>query len=101
MTRYKTPAALRHDAHTLAEDARGLLEATAELKDEKVAQARKRLNDALAAGKEAFARAQEKAGEGAQAVDEAIRRNPYQSMAIAFGAGALVALLLARRSKGD
>ncbi len=36
---------------------------------------------------------------GAKCTDEAIRENPYQSMAIAAGVGLLVGVLLGRRSK--
>ncbi len=97
MTRYETPDAVRHDARTLVKDARALIEATSELTDEKVAEARERLADALAAGKLTYARAQEKAVQGAQAVDQAIRANPYQSLAIGFGLGALVGFVMARR----
>jgi ElaB/YqjD/DUF883 family membrane-anchored ribosome-binding protein len=97
MTRYETPNALRHDAQTLAEDARALLDATAEITDEKVAEARQRLTEALADGKQTIARLREKAGQGIQAADQTIRSNPYQSIAIAFGVGALVGFLLRRR----
>jgi ElaB/YqjD/DUF883 family membrane-anchored ribosome-binding protein len=97
MTRYETPNALRNDARTLADDARALLDATAEVTDQKVAEARQRLNEALASGKQAVVRAQEKACQGAQAADEAIRGHPYQSIAIAFGVGALIGLLMTRR----
>jgi ElaB/YqjD/DUF883 family membrane-anchored ribosome-binding protein len=97
MSRYETPTALRHDARTLAEDARALLEATAEITDEKIAEARARLADALATGKEAYARVQDKAAQGAQALDRTIRSNPYQSLAVAFGLGAVVGFLITRR----
>jgi ElaB/YqjD/DUF883 family membrane-anchored ribosome-binding protein len=97
MTRYETPNALRHDARKLAEDARALLEATAEVTDEKVAEARQRLTEALADGKQAYTRMREKAGQGVQAADQAIRGNPYQSLAIAFGVGALFGYLVTRR----
>lgn len=36
---------------------------------------------------------------GARRTDEAIRENPYQSLAIAAAAGLVVGLLLARRSR--
>ena len=36
---------------------------------------------------------------GAKCTDEAIRENPYQSLAIAGGVGLLVGLLLARRGQ--
>lgn len=98
MSHYKTPEALRHDARTVAEDARALMEATAEFTDEKVAKARKRLADALEQGRGIYAGLQEKAVDGAKAVDECVREHPYQSIAIAFGVGALLGVLLSRRN---
>ncbi len=97
MTRYETPNAIRNDARTLADDARALLEATSEITDEKVAEARERLNEALAAGKQGFARLQERVSESAKAADQTIRSNPYQSLAVAFGIGALLGYLVSRR----
>jgi len=97
MSRYETPDALRHDARTLAEDARALLDATAEVTDEKVAAARERLNEALASGGQAVTRLQKKASQGAQAADQAIRSHPYQAIAIVFGVGALLGYLITRR----
>jgi ElaB/YqjD/DUF883 family membrane-anchored ribosome-binding protein len=97
MTRYETPNALRHDARTLANDARALVEATAEITDEKIAQARQRLTTALQSGKETCARLQERASQGVQAADQAVRSHPYQTMAIAFGAGTVIGFLLSRR----
>lgn len=97
MDRYETPNALRHDARTLAEDARALLDATADLTDQKIAEARQRLLEALESGKQTYARLTDKAVQGAQAVDQTIRANPYQSLAIAFGVGALVSYLVSRR----
>jgi ElaB/YqjD/DUF883 family membrane-anchored ribosome-binding protein len=90
MARYETPDALRHDARTLTEDTRALLDATAEITDQKIAQARQRLTETLNG-------VQAKAAEGVQATDRFIRSNPYQSVAIAFGVGALVGLLISRR----
>jgi ElaB/YqjD/DUF883 family membrane-anchored ribosome-binding protein len=94
---YETPGALRHDAHTLADDARALLDATSKITDEKVAEARERLADALTLARQTYDRVQEKAADGAQAVDRTIRGNPYQSLAIAFGVGALLGFLITRR----
>jgi ElaB/YqjD/DUF883 family membrane-anchored ribosome-binding protein len=88
---------LRQDAHTLADDARALLDATAGLTDEKIAEARQRLLAALESGKQTCARLTDKALQGAQAVDQTIRSNPYQSLAIAFGVGALLGFLVSRR----
>lgn len=97
MNRYETPDALRHDVRTLSEDARALLDATAELTDAKVTEARERLTEALNSSKATFNRISEKAAQGVQAADQTIRSNPYQSIAIAFGVGALLGYLLGRR----
>jgi ElaB/YqjD/DUF883 family membrane-anchored ribosome-binding protein len=97
MSHYKTPGALRHDAHILAEDAQDLLSATAEIADKKVADARKRLAGALERGQEIYAGVQEKVVNGAKAADECVREHPYQSLAVAFGVGALLGIFLSRR----
>ena len=66
--------------------------------------------DAISALRARFETAQERLGEfysgarqrvvaGAKCTDEAIRANPYQSLAIALGAGLLVGVLLGRRTK--
>jgi ElaB/YqjD/DUF883 family membrane-anchored ribosome-binding protein len=80
---------------TLAEDARALMTATADVAGDKVADARKRLAGALDSGKELMGRVREKAVEHAKAADEVIRDNPYQTIAIAFGVGALIGYLAA------
>jgi ElaB/YqjD/DUF883 family membrane-anchored ribosome-binding protein len=86
-----------NDMGTLAEDARVLMAATADVAGEKVAEARKRLAAALHTAKEIAGRVRDKAVEGAQAADEAVRENPYQAIGIAFGVGALVGYLVMRR----
>ena len=86
-----------NDLGTLAEDARALMAATADVAGDKVAEARKRLAAALESGKELIGRVREKAVERAKAADQVVRENPYQTMAIAFGAGALIGYLVARR----
>lgn len=96
-SRYETPAALQHDAHTLADDARALLTATAEVTDEKVAEARKRLEAALAETKNAYSKIQDRAIQSARAADQTVRSHPYESIAVAFGVGALVGFLISRR----
>jgi ElaB/YqjD/DUF883 family membrane-anchored ribosome-binding protein len=82
---------------TLAEDARNLMTATADVAGEKVGDARKRLAAALESGKEIYGRVREKAVEGAKAADEAVHEHPYQVIGIAFGVGALLGYLAARR----
>jgi len=87
----------KNDMGTLAEDARALMAATADVAGDKVAEARKRLAAALESGKELIGRVREKAVERAKAADQVVRENPYQTMAIAFGVGALIGYLVARR----
>ena len=86
-----------NDMGTLAEDARALMAATADVAGEKVSAARKRLAAALESAKEIAGRVRDKAVEGAKAADEAVRDHPYQAIGIAFGVGALVGYLAMRR----
>ena len=87
---------------TLVEDARALVAATADVAGDKIAEARKRLTAALDSGKELIGRVREKATEHVKAADQAVRDNPYQTVAIAFGVGALIGYLAARRcSRSD
>jgi ElaB/YqjD/DUF883 family membrane-anchored ribosome-binding protein len=82
---------------TLAEDARALMTATADVAGEKVGQARQRLAAALESGKEICGHVRDKAVQGAKAADEAVREHPYQAIGIALGVGALLGYLVARR----
>ena len=87
---------------TLAEDARALVAATADVAGDKVADARKRLSAALDSGKELLGRVRDKAAEHAKAADQVVRDNPYQTVVIAFGVGAVIGYLAAgRSSRGD
>ena len=93
----KQNQAVSNDMGTLAEDARALMAATADVAGEKVGEARKRLAAALDSAKEFAGRVRDKAVEGAHAADEAVRENPYQSIGVAFGVGALLGYLVSRR----
>jgi ElaB/YqjD/DUF883 family membrane-anchored ribosome-binding protein len=86
----KQTQAISNDMGQLAEDARALMAATADVAGEKVAEARKRLAAALDSAKEIAGRVREKA-------DESVREHPYQAIGIAFGVGALIGYLAARR----
>ena len=86
-----------NETSTLAEDARALMAATADVAGEQVAEARRRLTAGLASGKQLIARARDKTLDGAKATDQLVRENPYQTIGIAFGVGALIGFLLARR----
>lgn len=85
------------DMDSLAEDARALMTATADVAGEKIGEARKRLAAALERGKELYGTVREKAVAGAKATDEAVHAHPYRAIAIGVGAGALLGYLLARR----
>ncbi|HZM02192.1 MAG TPA: DUF883 family protein [Candidatus Saccharimonadales bacterium] len=85
-----TRTSTANDVGTLAEDARELISATADLTGEKIAAARERLTEAVEA-------ARDRALEAAKTTDKAIRSNPYQSVAIAFGVGAIAGYFLAKR----
>ena len=92
----KQTQATSNDMGTLADDARALMAATADVAGEKVADARKRLAAALDNAKDIAGRVRDKAVEGANAVDETVRESPYQAIGIAFGVGALVGYLVMR-----
>ena len=83
----KHTQATSNDMGTLAEDARALMAATADVAGEKVGQARKRLGAALESGKEIYGRVQAKAGNCAKATDEALHDHPYSSHRHRFGRG--------------
>ena len=85
------------DLGTLAEDARALMAATADVAGEKVSEARKRLAAALERGKEIAGNVRDKAVAGAKAADEAVREHPYQAIAIGVGVGAILGYIIARR----
>ena len=93
----KHTQAIVNDMGTLAEDARALMAATADVAGEKVGEARKRLAAALERGKEIYGRVKEKAVEGAKATDQAVHEHPYQAIAIGVGVGAILGYLIARR----
>jgi ElaB/YqjD/DUF883 family membrane-anchored ribosome-binding protein len=95
MNKPKEPAS--NDVGTLAEDARALMAATADVAGEKVSEARKRLAAALERGKEIAGDVRDKAVEGAKVVDQKVRENPYQTIAIGVGVGVLIGYLAARR----
>jgi ElaB/YqjD/DUF883 family membrane-anchored ribosome-binding protein len=93
----KQTQAISNDVGQLAEDARALMAATADVAGEKVGEARKRLAAALEHGKEIYGRVKEKAVEGAKATDQAVHEHPYQAIAIGVGVGAILGYLIARR----
>ena len=97
----KETQAIGHDVGQLAEDARALLSATADVAGEKVGEARKRLAAALESGKEIAGNVRDKVVQGAKAADQTVRANPYQAIAIGVGVGALLGYLIGRRCSRD
>jgi|HubBroStandDraft_4_1064222.scaffolds.fasta_scaffold292416_2 ElaB/YqjD/DUF883 family membrane-anchored ribosome-binding protein len=86
-----------NDMGSLAEDARALMAATADVAGDKVAEARKRLASALESGRKILGRVKDKAADGVRATDEAVHEHPYSSMGIALGVGAVIGYLVAHR----
>jgi len=93
----KETQAITEDMEQLAEDARALMTATADVAGDKIGEARKRLASALDRTKEIYGQVRDKAVQGAKAADVVVRENPYQAIAIGVGVGALLGYLLARR----
>ena len=93
---HQTPT-VSNAMETLADDARALMAATADVAGEKVSEARKRLAVALENGREVYGRVRDKAVEHAKVADQAVHENPYQAIGIALGVGALIGYLMVRR----
>ena len=87
-----------HEHGHLAEEARALMEATAEVAGEKVSEARQRLAALLESGRALAGNVRDKAVAGAKATDTAVRENPYQAVAIGVGLGVVIGYLIARRT---
>ena len=97
----KETQAVTNDIGQLAEDARELMSATADVAGEKVGEARKRLAAALERAKQIAANVRDKAVAGAKVADQTVRENPYQAIAIGVGVGAILGYILARRCSRD
>jgi ElaB/YqjD/DUF883 family membrane-anchored ribosome-binding protein len=91
MNRYTK--AIRNDMRRLAEDARALVAATADVAGEGVSEARQRLATSLESGRNFVDHVKERTVEGAQATNKAVHLHPYQAMGLAFGAGAIAGVL--------
>lgn len=86
-----------NDLGSIAEDARALMAATADVAGDKVGEARKRLAAALDSAKHIAANVRDKAVAGAKVADQTVRENPYQAIAVGIGVGAVIGFLIARR----
>jgi ElaB/YqjD/DUF883 family membrane-anchored ribosome-binding protein len=87
--------AIRHDMYRLAEDARALIEATANVTGETAKESRDRLVVTLERGKKLYGDLSEKAYDDALATDEAVSKYVYHAIGIV--SGALLGYFTARR----
>lgn len=94
----RTTQDIGQDLGRLAEDARALIAATADVAGDRVGEARKRLAQALENGEEIYHRARDRAIAGAKVTDAAIHQHPYQAIVVGVGVGALLGYLIARKS---
>ena len=89
------------DLKTVMNDAEALLRATSSQTGEKIQEVRARAEESLRQAKQRLSSIEDealrRAREVADATDEYVRDNPWQSVGIAAGVGLLVGLLLARR----
>jgi ElaB/YqjD/DUF883 family membrane-anchored ribosome-binding protein len=89
------------DLKTVMLDAEALLKATSAQTGEKIQEARARAEQSLQQARARLSgledEAMRRAKEVADATDEYVRENPWQSVGIAAGVGLLVGLLLSRR----
>ena len=94
----KSTEAITTEMAQIAEHARELVSATANVAEGKVTEARKRLMAALENSKELCGRVRDKAVEGAKVADDVIREHPYQAIGVALGVGAVLGYLITRRT---
>ncbi len=96
----QTPQDLLNELRTLVSEAEKMLgESISEKTDEAVGALRHRYEDVQERMSELYEGARKKVVAGAKKTDEAIRDNPYQSLAIAAGVALVVGILLGRNSK--
>ena len=85
------------DLKTVVVDLEALLKELAGELGEKSKHLRARLSAALESAKASCAQLQQKAEAGAEAADKLVHEHPYTSIGVAFGAGVLIGVLVARK----
>ncbi len=88
---------LAQDLKSVVRDAEDLMQATAGDLGEKAKAARSRLVLALDRAKASCRDMEDKAIAAAKSADKVIRAHPYESMGVAFAAGLLIGVLVARK----
>lgn len=91
----KYQRAIYRDMERLADDARALMDATADVAGEKVETVRKRLILALGSAKSMLNRAEDEAIGDARAAVNCVLDNPRQALAVAVAAGAVIGCIVA------
>ena len=95
----QTPKELLNDLHALVSEAEKMMsDSVSEHTEDAISALRARFDAAQERLAELYTGARQKVVAGAKCTDEAIRANPYQSMAVAAVVGLLVGVLLGRRS---
>jgi ElaB/YqjD/DUF883 family membrane-anchored ribosome-binding protein len=94
-------AKLLEDLQAVMREAEAFLQATAKHTGEQAEAVRSRAGESLQQARECLSTMEEEALQGvrdaAAATQDYVRKNPWQSVAIAAGAGLLIGLLLRRR----
>ena len=93
----KNTQAVRDDVNVLAEDARALMAATANVAEEQVVQARQRLATALKRGQNVYERVRDEAVAELEATNQTVHQYPYPAIGLAFGVGVLLGCLASGR----
>lgn len=94
----QTPQDLVQDLQTLVAEAEKMIGGSPSENADALGALRLRYDAAQERLGELYASAKVRVVAGAKCTDAAIRANPYQSLAIAAGAGLLIGILLGRRS---
>lgn len=83
----------------LAQDAGALVAATKDVAGDQVQEARERVDFALEHVRNLYDQVCDRALDGTTAVNEIVRKNSYQVIAIGIGLGAILGYLIARNCK--
>lgn len=86
------------DLRTLVQDAERLLADTGEAADDKIADLQARMREALDSSRSRLNALKNSAREHLGEYDEYVRTHPYQSIGVAVAIGAVIGVLLGRRS---
>ena len=93
------PQDLLDDLRALVAEAEEMMNDASEQSDAAINALRLRFDAARARFSEIYETARKQVVAGARSVDETIRANPYQSLALAVGTGLVIGLVLSRRPR--